>query len=162
MSAYDLVSDQFGPALDWSTMTDDDLTFLSACSDFEEGFSYLKINGEEKIFNSFEVVQEGEKTILKSQDDKVRLSFRGASAKIYRDEEVNVYINDIDFGSSGYFMDCQQSVTGCGVTDFHVTHFEEGAEGWLRVSFSGTLWMQTLINPVAGNYNLEGVIMTKR
>ena len=79
----------------------------------------------------------------------------------YMDNEVNFFIEDEDFGDDGYKMNCENSTIGCGFDNINITHLRDMGDGLSRISFSGTLWMQTIDNPTAGNYPVEGQIITK-
>ena len=161
LSAYDLTANQYGPSIEWTNMPNDNLSYLSACDDYQDGFSYIKIKGEDQVFQPFDVIQDGDKTILKEQGDRLRFTFSGMTAGEYSAEDVLVYINHDGFGPNGYLMECEKTDVGCGMTNFNVTHFDQGGDGWLRVSFSGELWMRTIINPIADYYPIEGVVMTR-
>jgi len=150
-----------GPQFSWSIDISDDLTIISNCTEFENGFGYVNINGEERVYDAFNVDTGNETTSLKSSTDNLRLYFDGLSERDYEEEEVRIFINDPGFGASGYAISCENSPLGCGIEDFVVTHFEDTNDGWLRVSFSGVLWAQTIDPPVAGNYPISGVILSK-
>lgn len=159
IAAYDVETQSEGPAIPWSSTIIDDIDYLSECVDWVDGYSYIEINGQGKIFPPFSVVVEDGETKLLSPDDKVRLRIKGDMEGSFNVEDINVYINDDSLGS-GYFISCENSALGCGLDDFEMTHLDtEG--GWVRASFSGTMWMQKL-NPIrAGNYSVNGQILIK-
>jgi hypothetical protein len=74
---------------------------------------------------------------------------------------VNIVIDDSDFGESGYYVSCENSPLGCGISDFRVTHYSIQQNGQVRAKFSGDIWMQTLNPTLAGTYPIEGVIISK-
>lgn len=160
IAAVNQAEGESGPELDWSTEIDGNLDVLTDCSAYNQGFSFIRIREDEKIYGAFEMEVIGEKTVLKSQDEKVKFIFRGNQEGMYNVDEVNVLIDDEDFGDKGYYIKCENSVYGCGIDDFNVTHFQSG-NGTIRATFSGTLWMQTLSPSVAGNFDVEGVIVIK-
>ena len=151
-----------GPVIEWNTNINDDLTLLSNCDDFADGFSYIKIRNDKETFSSFSFEYVAGKTILSSEDDEIRFSFRGSEEGSYEESEVNIFIDDRMFGEDGYYISCENSVIGCGINECIVTHYAENEGDWMRVSFSGTLWMQTINPPVAGNYEIEGLIIAKK
>ena len=160
IAAYDIESQSSGPSLPWVTQANDDLDYLSECSDFVDGYSYIEINGESKIFDPFKVVIENGQTFLSSQDDNVRFRVQGDTEQRFEVEDINVYINDETIGS-GYFISCENSTLGCGLDDFVITHLDT-QDGWVRASFSGEMWMQKL-NPIrAGYYPVSGQILIKQ
>jgi len=75
--------------------------------------------------------------------------------------QVNVFLEDDSFGTNGYRIACENTTNGCGFTTWNVTHYEAGSEKWVRVSFEGEVWMQTINPPQAGYFPVEGVILTK-
>ena len=113
-----------------------------------------------KLYGAFTLEKENNKSIFRSQSDNIRVLIEGESTGKYGESQVNFYINDIDFGEDGYFMNCQLAPEGCEVKDCYVSHYEEMSNGMTRVTFSGVLWMQTIVNPTAGNYIVEGQIIT--
>ena len=162
LTAYDIDTDTEGPLLNWSTDIDDNFSYLTSCEDNSSGYTVLKIRGEEKLFPAFELEEEGTRSILKSTDNAVRLSIEDASVGTFETNQVNIYINDDSFGSKGFFIDCENAAGGCGIENCKITHFDEGADGWIRVSFSGSLWMRTIEPVEAGYFEVEGVILLQR
>jgi len=138
------------------------MTFLSNCQEYKEGYAYFKIEDETEVYQAFSYEYDSttETTTLISEEGNIRMKFSGDMERSYNTEEVNVFIDDENFGKDGYFIKCENAAIGCGFTMFNVTHFEDN-EGLLRVSFEGKLWMQTIQNPTAGNYMIEGVIVIK-
>ena len=101
------------------------------------------------------------RTSLIDPNNEMKIHFNGLSSGVYDEQSVHVFIDDEDFGPLGYSISCEQSAWGCGLDDFNVTHFESTG-GILRISFSGVMWMQTIEPPLAGNFPIEGVIVTRR
>ena len=134
---------------------------LTECEELAEGYSYIQIEDDVKVYDAFFLEEAGERTILKSENEKVKFIFKGNAPGMYEEDEVNVLIDDEDFG---YYIKCENSPVGCGITEFNVTHYEtNGGNGsTVRVSFSGTLWMQTVSPPVADFLDIKGVIIIKR
>jgi len=161
IAAVDETSGESGPSLSWSTSIQDELDVLTHCGEYDQGYSVLKIREDEKIYPAFELRIEGERTVLQSPDGNVKFIFKGMEERMYDVNEVNVLIDDIDFGDKGYYIKCENSSYGCGIDNFNVTHYESEGSGMVRVTFSGTLWMQTLTPSVAGNFDVEGVIVIK-
>ncbi len=150
-----------GPELSWSTGISDELDVLTDCEEFDDGYSFIKIRNDKKVYSVFELEVQGDRSILKSQEGNVKFIFKGMEEGMYDVTDVNVLIDDSEFGPKGYYIKCENSTLGCGIDNFNVTHFEEGNNGMIRVTFSGTMWMQTLSPLVAGNFDVEGVIVIK-
>ena len=161
ISGTDKTLQQNGPQFSWSIDISDELTIVSSCESFENGFGYVVINGEEHAYDSFDVEPGMEMTSLKSSTQSLRLHFDGSIEREYTEKEVRIFIEEPDLGDNGYAISCENSELGCGIESFNVTHFDDSNEGWLRVSFSGVLWAQTINPPVAGNYPISGVILSK-
>lgn len=161
ISGYDVFENQTGISIPWDNGIEDNLEFLSSCEEFTNGYSYFRINREEELFPAFKLSTEGNKTILSSEENDIRLIIKGEGEGSYENNQVNFFIDKEDFGDHGYRMMCENSTVGCGFHDCYVSHFEDMGNGLTRISFAGTLWMQTIENPTAGNYKLEGQIVTK-
>lgn len=159
IAAIDPETGEQGPELPWSLNIDDDIDYLSDCSSRVDGYSLLSVNGEVKVYPPFQYMVVDGETMFMSPDGKVRLRIRGDMAGGFQNDEVNIYINDEGIGA-GYYINCEQSSLGCGLDDFYITHLEE-TDGWIRASFSGTMWMQKLSPITAGNYQVEGQILIK-
>ncbi len=162
LTAYDIETDTEGPLLNWSTDIDDDLSYLTSCGDNANGYAVLKIRDEQKLFPAFELEETGGQSILRSADNAVRLSIEDAAVGSFDTDKINIYINDDSFGSKGYFIDCENAAGGCGIEDCKITHYDEEEDGWIRVSFSGSLWMRTIEPIEAGYFEVEGVILLRR
>ena len=161
ISALNQTTGESGPEIAWSTDISDELDVLTDCNELEEGFSYIKIRDDQKVYSSFSMEIVEERTVLQSEEGNVRFYFRGMQEGKYDVDQVNVFIDDIEFGDKGYYIKCENSNVGCGIDNFNVTHFNLGDNGMIRVTFSGNLWMQTLSPSVAGNFDVEGVIVIK-
>ncbi len=161
ITAFDYLNNTIGPVLDWQTNFDDDLSILSSCDQYNSGFSYLKVRNDKALYASPEIVMDGSETFVNPLSDVLRLSFKGVNRGTYGETEVELYLSDLQFGSEGYRIDCEDDADGCGIFDFKVSHYFDGTENWFRVSFKGEIWAQTLNPPNAGDFDVEGVIMTK-
>ena len=159
LAAGDALTGEKGAFIEWSNDLGDDLRYLGACSDYDQAFAYIVINGEPKLYDSFSLMKEGSSTILRSADDRFRLRFQGTEEGPYPTESVNLFINDDSFGSDGFSISCENSPLGCGIEYFNVTHFKD--DDWFRVSLEGEIWAQTLDPPIAGYYPIKAVIMIK-
>ena len=161
IAAFNELTGEAGLGLSWSTDVIGSLDVLTDCSEFDQGYSFIKIREDEKVYTAFELEVEGQKTILKSMDGSVKFIFNGMEEGMYDVKEVNVFIDDSEFGERGYYIKCENSANGCGINNFNVTHYESNENGMVRVSFSGNMWMQTLSPSVAGDFDVEGVIVIK-
>ena len=160
ISAFGVNDFQASIPLAWSTSFQDDINYLVDCDDFDTGFSFISIQDEIRLYNSFVAEIGDEETRLRAQDDEFRIKFKGLEIRNYNVNEVNLFIDDPLFGDSGYGISCENSALGCGIDKFNVTHFSQNQNEWIRVNFEGVIWAQTLNPPVAGNYSIKGVIMT--
>ena len=159
IAGYDNDTGESGPSFVWE-LDNSNIDFLSQCNESNDGFAHITIKDESEFFSAFNLTTTSDQTILESSDSRIRIVFRGSEERSYQNDEVNIYINDPDFGTLGYKVECAESLLGCGFQQFNVTHYEESG-GWLRASFSGTLWGQTISNPSIGNLDIEGVIAIK-
>ena len=161
LAGYDRENNQLGPTINWSTSNTTEINDLSSCDQFEQGYSFLEIRGDKRIYDAFSVETINGGTNINSDDNSFRLKFRGDMRGTYEDQEINLFLDDNNFGPDGYRIACEQSNIGCGINHFEVTHFDTSAEGWVRISFEGEIWMQTIRNPKVGSFPVSGVILIK-
>ncbi len=161
ISTYDIDTDVKGTSIPWSLDIEDDQGFLVSCAAYQDGYSYIKIQDDKRVLPPFQTIQMLDSTILHSADNKIRFTFIGQVADKYVTEQVNVLLDKPMFGNEEYFISCENSTSGCGLTTWNVTHYEAGSEKWVRVLFAGEVWMQTFDPPKAGYFPVEGVILTK-
>lgn len=161
VTGYNVFDKQAGPLLDWNIDIEDAISYLSYCDNFEDGFSFIKIRDDAKIYASPTLEIEGNKTRLTEANNKYRMNFDGMNLGSYEVEDVRIFLEDIGFGNKGYRITCEDSPAGCGIEDFSVTHYDNVGDGWTRISFSGEVWMQTINPPLAGNFQVEGVILRR-
>ncbi len=161
LAGYNIDSAKKGVALPWSDDITKEIGFLSNCENFENGYSYVTINNEMKIYEPFNVSIDQERTVFKSQDNDFRFKIKGVTRGSYNEDEILIYINDTTFGNAGYNIECENSAFGCGVNECVITHFNAGDENWIRVHFKGDLWMRTISPELAAYYPVEGVILSK-
>lgn len=161
IAAVDNDSQEQGTEIEWSPQLNETIDFLSTCPEYADGFSYLKIREDEQVYTAFSIETENNKTILSSENGEIKIIFKGDMTGQYQNKDVNIVINDSNFGVTGYFIQCENSEEGCGIQDFKVTHYSTEQNGQVRVEFYGNLWMQTL-NPLnAGTYPVKGVIISR-
>jgi len=76
IAAYNLNDNTNGPLLSWSTETETPIEYLSDCPDHLEGFSYLKIRQDERLYLDVEFTHDGNETILESTGGELKLIIR--------------------------------------------------------------------------------------
>ena len=162
IAAVDFENNMVGTSIEWNNEIQDELGVLSNCNDSEKGYSYLKINGEEEALPTFALSENNGSITLSAPDNSIRLKIAGVERGSYMENQVNIFIDDEDFGRDGYYIKCENSPVGCGIDDCYISHLEDMGDGLSRVTFSGVLWMQTINNPTAGNYPVEGQIIIKQ
>jgi len=162
IASLNLENNMRGPEIPWNQSIEDELGILPSCIEGGLGYSYLKLNGEEEILPTFTYsINDGE-LFLNSQDNTIRIKIRGNQVGAYSEDQVNIFIENEAFGNDGYYINCENSSIGCGINDCYISHFEEMEDGLFRMTFSGVLWMQTINNPTAGNYEVEGQILIRQ
>jgi len=160
LAAVNLEEESQGPEMGWNTDEVSSVNFLTNCSENQDGYSYLKIRNDKQPYPSFTYSVVNGETVLSSEDRKVVITFAGDMKGQYQEEDVHITIDDPEFGPDGYTIDCD-SPDGCGFSSFEVSHFDQQGEGWLRITFQGILWMQTIQNFKYGDFDVEGVILIK-
>jgi hypothetical protein len=161
ITGYDISEDKAGPLLDWNIGIEDAISYLSYCENFSSGFSLLKIREDMMVYSSPDIEMEGNETKLIESDNRFRLNFKGLDIGAYEKEDVRIFLEDFSFGSEGYRITCENSPLGCGIEDFRVSHLDIAGGGWTRITFSGTVWMQTIDPPLSGDFPVEGIIMRR-
>ena len=162
IGGFDVENNMTGPSIFWNENIEDELGVLSTCTAANNGYSYLKINNEIELLPTFALSENDGNIILSAPDNTIRIKIKGTEIGAYPEEQVNIFIEDEDFGKDGYLIRCENSTAGCGIDDCYISHLENMNNGLSRISFSGTLWMQTINNPTAGNYPIEGEIVIKQ
>jgi len=114
-----------------------------------------------KIYSAIRTENLGDKTILESQNGEIKFLIDGNTPGVYTEDQLNIKINDNGFGDHGYAVSCENSTQGCGITNIYVSHYEEMPGGWIRITFSGEVWMQTITPAAAGNFPIGGTILSK-
>lgn len=161
IAGYNIEEDSSGPTISWSTQTEEAIEYLSDCESHLDGFSFLKIRQDKKLYPSFEFSRVGNTTILEADGGEMKLIIQGAEIGQYNVEQLNIRINDDNFGDDGYAVNCENSSEGCGINEAYISHYEEMDSGWIRMTFSGEVWMQTITPAAAGNFPIEGTILCK-
>jgi hypothetical protein len=150
-----------GPAFEWNELTNN-IYFLSECKEHQNGFAVIKIRNDQKLFSAFDEERTGGRTVLNAEQDEVRLIVEADSKGVYGNDLVNIRIEDVSFGDQGYFVSCENAMQGCGIEVCEITHYKDDGDEWNRVYFKGKLWMQTISPPQAGNFEVEGYILSKQ
>lgn len=158
VAGYDAESNGSGAQVTWNNTSEDALDVLTNCSDLKDGFSYIMIRDDIKVYESFEVSFENGETLVQSADGKVRFKLKGAAVGQYADDQINIFMEDDAFGEFGYSIPCETSTIGCGITECNVTQLES-ASGELRISFSGEVHASTIETFQYGGFELSGVIV---
>ena len=140
---------------------DADGTFV-LCEDIDEGYSYSTIGEDTKIYDNFIFKIENNRMVFSSVDGKFKVFVRGLTEGDYPESSVNLSINDADFGSSGYFIQCENSVLGCGINECSVSHVTKNNEDFIRLKISGNVWIQKLNTSSATTSPISAIVMCKR
>ncbi|NNE27096.1 MAG: hypothetical protein HKN09_09655 [Saprospiraceae bacterium] len=162
INATDLNSGEIGPSIDWDVSSEMSLDILSHCMSIGDGYAFVRIGEDEQILEDFIVTIEQNQTIFKSNNGAFTMRIAGTSVESYNEDQVNITINDTSFGSQGYFINCDNSDLGCGITQCDITHFAEEEGEWYRVQFEGEIWVRTINPPVASYQPIRGEILTKK
>jgi len=99
LAGLDLIDNMKGPDTEWTTSDIDKLSLLTSCTSHEDGYSYMQIRSDQKVYPSFSYITENGITTLSSDDEKFRIAFRGDVSGSYTVDQVNISIDDISFGA---------------------------------------------------------------
>lgn len=161
ISGYAAERDEFGPVLAWD-LQDPFIGVLSNCASHLDGFSWIKIRDDVKVFQAFNSDLSMDRLTLEAENQVFRLIVEADSKGTFPEDKVNIKIDDSDFGSNGYFVSCEKAEAGCGIQELKITHLRPEGDEWNRIYFSGTIWMQTKSPPQSGNFEIEGYILSKK
>lgn len=162
VAAYSIDDNEAGPAVEWNSEFEEELGLIVGCNNLADGFVYLKIRDDEVVYSDVEAEQEAGTTIVSAFDALFWISFRGTTADSYNAEDINIVLEDANFGQStdGYIIGCATSEVGCGISELTVTHYQEN-NGLLRFSFSGEVFMRTYSSAESGNFPVSGIVQIR-
>ena len=111
-----------GHDLPWSAETAG-VGYLLACSDFEDGYMYLRIRDDFKMCAP--VVMESDPlqnlTTIVSTEDNFKMVYEGIGKGQFAEDKVNISLEIPGLGTSGYRVSCSEATQGCGLSSFYVT-----------------------------------------
>lgn len=160
ISAKDTNELEFGADISWIGNASN-LGVLSSCEDHRDGFAFIQIRGDREVYTMIDLESNSNTTIQLDDGNSLKLYIDGNERNNYVTEEVNIAINDAQFGNKGYFVSCLNSDQGCGIEYCEISHLRASGDQWDRVYFEGKLWMQTINPPTAGNFDVRGLIQKK-
>lgn len=153
ISSLNPLSGQSGPSVQWTAMDTIDLRSSFACNQAREEYLYLTVSGDQKVYWDLKSERESDRLII--GDDDPQLDFNvyveGLTEGQYEDTMLNISFEDMYLGTRGYSLYCPTASSGCGFTNFTITHFAEAEGQWIRGYFEGTFWVKTF-NPLTAGY----------
>ncbi|MEE9439854.1 MAG: hypothetical protein V3V14_12685 [Saprospiraceae bacterium] len=148
-----------GPEMILDDQLSQNIDYLTNCAEYIDGFSHIVIREDTKYYTAFNVSEEDNQLVIRSENQKFRLRINGTESRKYSENEVNIFIDEEEFGTRGYYISCENSEIGCGISNCEVARY--GNNKWLKISFEGELWMQSYNPWVAGNYPISAEITVK-
>lgn len=160
VSALDSQSHGSSPILKWDRSLKGDLGYLSSCDDHIDGYTYIQIDNEFKIYEPFVYTYENGKTMFSSEDGSVKFWILGNMKGLISAQDVNLYLDEKEIGG-GYFVSCQNTELGCGMDKFTITQYDED-QGYIRAIFEGSIWMKSFDPLKADFFDVKGCILIRQ
>lgn len=155
ISSYNAADGQSGPSVAWPAADTIDIHSSFACNQAREEYLSLVVSGEKKMYWNLKSELEGNRIIIEDDGSIPDLDFKvfveGLSEGLYDDTMLNILFEDMNLGTRGYSLYCPTATSGCGFTEFTITHFAETEGQWIRGHFEGKFWIKTF-NPLTAGY----------
>ncbi len=151
ISSLNPADGQFGPAVQWEAAETVDVHTSMACDQAKNEYLSLVVAGDKKMYWNLTSEMQGGRLIIGDDsaepDLDLKVYVEGLAEGIYADDMLNISFEDMNLGTRGYSLYCPTATSGCGFTDFTITHFAETEGEWIRGYFEGTFWIKTF-NPL--------------
>lgn len=151
------LGDEKGPKLDWKNDNVINTGTWLACDMANEPYFNLIIDGKNKIYwNTKSSLHQDGRMILQALDEQMSpvlsmiLPTDGVGMK--HDEMCNILLQEPSFLGKQIEVFCPTSTLGCGFEEIFITHFGDGADGYIRGYFKGRFWAKTF-EPLSANYS---------
>lgn len=155
ISSYNPADGESGPSVTWLAADTVDILSSFACNQARDEYLSLVVSGEKKMYWNLKSELDGSRMIIEDDGSIPDLDFKvfveGLSAGLYDDTMLNILFEDMNLGNRGYSLYCPTATSGCGFTDFTITHFAEAEGQWIRGHFEGKFWIKTF-NPLTAGY----------
>lgn len=127
------------------------------CSSIDKDFIILNAKGTNYIFDQvacntgFNV-----KTIVGTNGlDEIALKIKKLSSGLLMDQDLNMFLSAPNI-ASGYRLNCLESDVGCGFTSFDLMSYEEESGYFIKGTFEGTFWIESINESNVGYRSLSG------
>lgn len=148
-----------GPSVPWNSSISESINTLTNCDNHTDGYTYVMIDNQIKLYDSFYFEKKENRSIFTSNDNTFIISIMGQNTGNYEEHQVNILIDDIIFGNQGYYCNCLESEIGCGITECIISKYDDHPLGWITVKIKGNVWMQNLKTNIASYLPVEAVII---
>lgn len=160
ISTFNPASRQSGPSINWEAADTIDIHSTFACNQARNEYLALSVSDEKKMYWDLRSQVEGDRLIILTNEPEPDVDFQvfveGLAKGSYADNMLNILFEDRHLGTKGYSLYCPTATSGCGFTDFTITHFAEEEGQWIRGYFKGKFWIKTF-NPLTAGYRpVEG------
>lgn len=155
ISSYNPLDGESGPSVTWPAADTVDIRSSFACIQAREEYLSLVVSGEKKMYWNLKSELDGSRMVIEDDGSIPDLDFKvfveGQAQGLYDDTMLNILFEDMNLGTRGYSLYCPTATSGCGFTDFTITHFAEAEGQWIRGYFEGKFWIKTF-NPLTAGY----------
>jgi hypothetical protein len=140
---------------------------LLACDMAKGPYFNLIIEGKNKVYwdTKASIHQDG-RMILQALDEQMNpvlsMYLPANGVGIRNDEMCNILLQEPSFLGKKVEVFCPTSTLGCGFDEIVITHFGDGADGYIRGHFKGRFWTKTF-EPLSANYTeMSGEFQIKK
>ncbi|HSF90308.1 MAG TPA: hypothetical protein VLA46_12875 [Saprospiraceae bacterium] len=155
ISSYNPVDEETGPSVTWLAADTINIHSSFACHQAMNEYLSLMVSGEKKMYWALKSELQGDRLIIEDDGSIPDLDFKvfveGQTEGLYDDTMLNILFEDMNLGTRGYSLYCPTATSGCGFTEFTITHFAEAEGQWIRGHFEGKFWIKTF-NPLTAGY----------
>lgn len=155
ISSYNPADGESGPSVTWMAADTVDILSSFACNQARDEYLSLVVSGEKKMYWNLKSELDGSRMVIEDDGSIPDLDFKvfveGQAQGLYDDTMLNILFEDMNLGTRGYSLYCPTATSGCGFTDFTITHFAEAQGQWIRGHFEGKFWIKTF-NPLTAGY----------
>ncbi len=160
-------SQESGPVISWKSADTVDIRSAFACNAARNEYLFLNVAGDQKMYwdmNSAYTTQD--RVLIETGGNEPDVEFKiyisGDMEGDYEDTDLNILFEDMQLGTRGFSLNCPSATSGCGFTDFSITHFPNQSGQWIRGYFQGKFWIKTFYPLTAGYRDVSGEFQVYR
>jgi hypothetical protein len=130
------------------------------CNQAQSSFFNVVISGENKVYfdTKSSLYSDGRMELAISESNKKPLIIYAPknSKGSQNIQNLNIILDEPNFGNIGYQIKCPSSRLGCGFEKFVITHDGSDEDAFIRGHFKGRFWLKEIPSQKAGYQDVEG------